>query len=366
MGKSRPALENSNTPLPRLSSGNISILRKNVGYGYEIVCPLASRFVYSLRTRVHIDGRDFLALIDTGSTVSLIEEKAVTAYMMNNYNVTLKTAGKGEGLFSCYKVNQHFDINNRTYTHEFLVVKSLNLPTMSVLMGYDLITELEFVIFARPDRKGCTKIFLEGELIPTVNSISLNANVHTSEKEKFSFAALAKDIVVPPHTALCVEFKVTGEELPEGTIIALIPTRELSDVISADSVVEVQNGFVYFYIYNITSRPATYYANTVFAQCETVCPVVMAAVSVCSNREEEIRRLIVEKTTPECLPFMRDIATIYSHLFVVSDEEPTGSTDIMPFRIETQNAPPVKLRPYRIPIAHQAEVKTQLDRMERQ
>ena len=63
---------------------------------------------------------------------------------------------------------------------------------------------------------------------------------------------------------------------------------------------------------------------------------------------------------------MRDIAATYASAFVVDDSEPTGSTDVMPFSIVTNEARPVKLRPYRVPVCHQDEVSQQLARMEEQ
>ena len=63
---------------------------------------------------------------------------------------------------------------------------------------------------------------------------------------------------------------------------------------------------------------------------------------------------------------MGDITLAYCSLFVLSDEEPTGHTDIMPFCIETKDASLVKLCPYQIPVCYQKEVQQQLSRMEDQ
>ena len=98
------------------------------------------------------------ALIDTGSTVCLIEEDIVTGNVVKiNNHITLKTAGKGDGLFSSSKVKQQFVIGNKIVEHEFLVVKSLHLSPISLILGYDLISRFKFVIKAQEN----TQIFVE-------------------------------------------------------------------------------------------------------------------------------------------------------------------------------------------------------------
>ena len=77
------------------------------------------------------------------------------------------------------------------------------------------------------------------------------------------------------------------------------------------------------------------------------------------NSEQKLLHLVSLKTSAECFPFMRDIAGVYSSLFVLDDDEPTGFTDIMPFKFDTKDARPVKLKPYRVPVCHQDEVNKQ-------
>ena len=112
-----------------------------------------------------------------------MEEAVATGNPVSNNNITLKTAGKGEGLFSCYKVNQGFGINSKSYEQEFLVVKSLNLPPISLILGYDLISKLKFIIKAQEK----TEIIIDGNVIPTILSPSLTVNVVASEKDISTF-----------------------------------------------------------------------------------------------------------------------------------------------------------------------------------
>ena len=320
LGKSGPAQLGSCSTLPSPLENMITPL--------NVVSSINYNYVFSLKICVEISGKSYEALVDTGSTVSLIEEAVVTGDPVSNINITLKTAGKGEGLFSCYKVNQGFGINSKFYEHEFLVVKSLNLPPISLILGYDLISKLKFIIKAQEK----TGIILDGNVIPTIPS-PLTINIVASEKERSSFAVNVSDIVVPAHVALCVNLKLIGKELQDGTQIALIPTQEFSDVLSSDVIVEVCNGFVSACLYNLSAKLTIYPAKATFAHCKPVTITEnIAAVSVCKNREQNLLHLVSLKTSPECFLFMRDIASVYSSLFVLDDEEPTGFTDIMPKR----------------------------------
>ena len=60
---------------------------------------------------------------------------------------------------------------------------------------------------------------------------------------------------------------------------------------------------------------------------------------------------------------MWDISATYASTFIVENSEPTGFTEVMPFSIVTNEARPVKLRPYRVPVCQQDEVSQQLARM---
>ena len=226
-----------------------------------------------------------------------------------------------------------------------------------------MICKLKFIIKAQEK----TELILDGNVIPAILSPSLTVNIVASERDRSTFAVSVGDIVVLAHVALCVNFKLVGKELREGTQIALIPTREFSDVLSSDIIVEVCNGFVSACLYILGVKPIVYKAKTTFARCEPVTITEhIAAVSVGMNREQKLLHLVLLRTSAECFPFMRDIAVVYSSLFVLDDDEPTEFTDIMPFKIDTKDARPVKLKPYRVPVCHQDEVNKQLSRMEEQ
>ena len=272
-------------------------------------------------------------------------------------------AALGWHLFSCSKVKQQFLIGNEIFEHEFLVVISLHLPQISLILGYDLISKFKFVIKAQEN----TQIFVDNLVIPTIASISYTVNIIASERERQTFLINSTEINVPANSAFCVSLKLVGREMQNGTKVAMIPTQEFSGVLNSDTLVEACDGSVTTLIYNLASQPITYKINSTFAWCEPVTLTErIAALSVCADHDQRVQHLVAALTPPECLPFMRDIAATYASVFVVEDSEPTGSTDVMPFSIVTNETRPVKLRPYRVPVCHQDEVSQQLASLEEQ
>ena len=320
-------------------------------------------YSFSLKISIGICDKWLEALVDTGSTVSLIEEDVTGNVVKINNHITLKTAGKGDGLFSNSKVNQQFVIGNKIFEHEFLVVKSLHLSPISLILGYDLISKFKFVIKAQEN----TQIFVDDLVIPTIASNSYTVNIIASERERQTFLINNTEINVPANSAYCVSLKLVGREMQNGTKVAVIPTQEFSGVLNSDTLAEVCDGFITTLIYNSASQPITYKINSTFAWREPVTLTErIAALSVCADHDQRVQHLVAALTPPECLPFMRDIAATYASAFVVEDSEPTGYTEVMPFSIVTNEARPVKLRPYRVPVCQQDEVSQQLARMEEQ
>ena len=310
---------------------------------------------------IKIGGQTYQALIDTGSTVSLIESSVVTGNLRRNDNVTLCTAGNSQGLTSTFKDNQDFEINSKTYQHEFLVVESLNLPPLSIILGFDLISRLEFEIKAQ-DR---TEIFLDGQLIPSFQCPSLTVNVVQSEKEVSIFALVPEELTVPKSSALSLKLKVVGKNLPDNTQVLVKSHQGYCDLLPSEMLSVVTSNNVNIIVYNLSEKPVTLTSQLSIASIEPVVTVpIVAAGAVVKSRHQELSSQIAARTPPEFVSCMIDIAKEFSSLFVLADDEPTGQTSTMPFHIETGSARPVKLRPYKIPLCHQTEVQNQLDRLE--
>ena len=195
----------------------------------------------------------------------------------------LKTAGSSQGLFSSYEVIQGFSINKKEYSHDFLIVKSLNLPPIAVILGFDLISKFKFVIKAQERMK----IILDGQVIPTVLSPSVTINVVASEREVCSYLLCTQDIVIPKCSVMCVKLKVVGKSLLEGTSVIVIPNQEFSYFLSFDIITKVSDGFVCVVHFNSLNKPKQILAKTALARCEPVINTEhVASVSVYSVMSE--------------------------------------------------------------------------------
>ena len=156
-------------------------------------------YSFSLKILIGICDKWVEALVDTGSTVSLIEEDIVTGNVVkiNDY-ISLKTAGKGDGLISNSKVKQQFIMGNKIFEHDFLVVKALHLSPISLILGYDLISKFKFIIKAQEN----TQILIDDLVIPTIASNSYTVNIIASERERQTFLINSTEIQYTPQLSL--------------------------------------------------------------------------------------------------------------------------------------------------------------------
>ena len=124
--------------------------------------------------------------------------------------------------------------------------------------------------------------------------------------------------------------------------------------------------------YNNYHVPIILPKGTNFAQIELVQllnehdqPLICAiSAPESTNPDLDFFALIEANTSSEFCSAMKDIGSLYRDVFVVKDE-PTGYTNNMPFKINTGKGSPIAQRPYRVPVAHQAEVEKQLESMQR-
>ena len=84
-----------------------------------------------------------------------------------------------------------------------------------------------------------------------------------------------------------------------------------------------------------------------------------------NNHDLDFYTLIEANTSSEFCSAMKDIGRLYRDVFIVKDE-PTGFTNHMLFKINTGQGSLIAQRPDRVPVAHQEEVKKQLESMQRE
>ena len=324
---------------------------------------------YSLLTTVSFPNlsNKINALIDTGSSVSLIEKSKVTVDMQLSDVITMKTAGDGQGLISKYKVVQPFLLNNKQYSHEFFVVDTLKLPNVSMIMGYDLLSKLNFVVYA-----GESRVILDNEELPVITHCApVHVNVIKVDNLPPTRLIAENDICLPANTALNVCLEVKKSKFQENQLLMITPEFKYLDCCPPETITKVDSdNKTYVTLYNMTRSSNFLAQGTLIAQAEPViipnCPVVSPIYNNTSNsnNETELFKLISDNTASDYVSGVYDIVRLYREQFVVNDE-PTGFTEILPFEIQTNNASPISQRPYRVPVAYEQEVNNQLELLQR-
>ena len=332
--------------------------------GVDVASP-----IYSCLIPLIIDYQIHSALLDTGSSVSLIERRLVTGTLLLHDTVFLRTAGQGPGLQSQNKVVQTFTINDKTYVHEFLVVDDLNLPGIHVLLGFDIIKRLKISIHGGEP----TKVVLDNMTVPVIPCDNhVNVNVVKVEQMLPLKLYTNDDIVIPACTSMNISMVIKGKRVSEKQLVLISPDNKYCDYCPPEAVCHVhEQNEVFININNFMSVPLFIPQGTYFAEAEPVslpCNYAVSSIvstnNVDSDNEHTFEHYVKTNTPDTHARGVLDIVRLYRNTFVVNNES-TGFTDYMPFTINTGNAYPISQRPYRLPVAYENEVNSQLEAMQR-
>ena len=325
--------------------------------------------IYSCLIPVIIGDKIHSSLLDTGSTVSIIEKDYITAPIEINDTIIMRTAGDGPGLVSAHKVLQEFTINDKTYIHEFLVVDSLHLPGVHVLLGFDIINKLKLTIQGGEP----TRVILDQQLVPVIPcNTPVNVNVIRVEQLPVLKLYTCEDITLPANTCVNVCSVLKTRNVYENQPILVSMDHKYVDYGPSEVLTALHaHNEVYFPMYNFSSASIFIPSGTYVAKADFVSLPSHSLVSSIATAPESIAQnnntfeTLVASNTPNTLVSgVLDIVRLYRNQFVVGDE-PTGYTDHLPFTINTGNARPIAQRPYRLPVAYEREVNNQLESMER-
>ena len=107
-------------------------------------------------------------------------------------------------------------------------------------------------------------------------------------------------------------------------------------------------------------------------ECVSICPtvppspaMVVSSITNINDLDHEFNKLVEDRTQIQYRQVALEILGQYRDCCVVGSE-PTGYTAHMPFHISTGQAEPISQRPYRIPVAHQADVEEQLQSLQKE
>ena len=186
--------------------------------------------------------------------------------------------------------------------------------------------------------------------------------------------SLIEDLYLMANSTTNIKLQVPEKKCKPGDIVEVVPLESFIELIYPNVISEIDDNYhVSLTLFNYSNAPIIFPQGTNLAQIELVQlpnehdqPLICAiSTPESTNPDLDFYALIEANTFPEFCSAMKDIGSLYRDVFVVKDE-PTGYTNHMPFRINTGQGFSIAQRPYRVPVAHQAEVEKQLESMQRE
>ena len=313
--------------------------------------------------KISIEGRQVNALVDTGASASLIENKHASGTRCPTRTL-FKTAGNGV-IQSNNVVKQKIEIGGKILEAKMAVVQELNIPGIGVILGMETIKQCEFQI--KIGRECEIKMGLKK--IPIVfRTFSRNVNVMVKEEDTNKVTA-HESITIEKGTARKILVKVMDERLWEGVPVVIEPCKKLKNLLLPDQLALVRQGMMHFMIANFTQGVLEVQKGDEVGVIGSVltneneCESLHEINTLQTNKDDEFRKLVESNTPKAYANGILELVSLFRQTFVVGSE-PTGYCDALPFQIDTGGASPIAQRPYRVPVAKQDEVNKQLGKME--
>ena len=190
---------------------------------------------------MHINDQPIKALIDTGSTVSLIERNRVTGILNDTNNcVIMNTIGFGSLNFYSDDL-QEFSLADKPYMHKFHVVESLGSQEVPIIIGFDLISELKLTIYAgEPPR-----VYVDQVEIPasTNHAHSYQINVIHIEQDNPVFVSLIVDLYLMANSTMNIKLQVPEKRCNPGDIVEVVPLESFTELIYPNVISEIDDNY---------------------------------------------------------------------------------------------------------------------------
>lgn len=325
-----------------------------------------------LPVKVKIDNSEVTALIDTGATVSIVENKSLTNYLyIKGKPLALNTTA---GMTVTRGVaNVGFDISDMRFQHDCHAVNDLNIPGVSLILGIDFISSQDVTIYG--GRVGRPRVFISNKEINLLNiqvpstaaTLVTPVEGYVRGEEKLPAASLQFIYVSP------------SNPLPEGTLVIIEPFERVSEYILS-GVMEVKDGMIPVPCINLSSEALAIDGNSL---CHLwPCDLVTAAdseTSVClatatadqrnsflqMDRNKRVIEMAVAASPRNFEYVITDVMSRYLDIVAIGTEKP-GQIQHHPFKIDTGSHPPIQSRQYRIPVSAQQDVAEEISRLKEQ
>lgn len=302
---------------------------------------------------VHLDSSFLPALIDTGSSISVLSlslcrrlkkvllppQGPVLKSAFNNISVPLASA------------TARLYINSLCYPFEFRVLSD---SSHDIILGLDFLKENYAVIDCVNDQ-----LLLSDKPIYDVASSSPTPKLYVST-----------DTVIPPSSTLLVTLRADSSPLSEGILEPRRDALANKGLLATFCVVQVEDGNVVLPISNILAEPVVLPQGFVAALLSNIdCTEVIASLDSSSAHvpvepvrltKSDIESMISETLYDGDRGSLVRLILEFSTLFD-ADGAPLGVAADVQHTIDTGDARPLRQRPYRVSLSERETISTQVD-----
>ena len=340
-------------------------------------------FRYKLPTRaihlpITVSENTYIALVDTGSTVSVVRENLLPAMHRSIYrrgerlpvSVTLSVKQK-EPLNLRKYVDLLFHMNERPMLYRFYIVPDL---TNDLVLGMDWLSSQRALISTL--RR--TVFFETDDSVPPVREVVIDGwmleDLQKPYDPKLNRISCRKFTLLPEMTAARVEFVA---EVPDGDYI-ITPDKSIQMqklVLLPSCVVSVKKKRGSIFATNAEKERKFFVKSTTLGtlepltqdeilgkldvdQSQTPDPQTPKSKEVVDVTDLKIQ--VGSNLTPEQKKSMIELITEYRHVFAATTEE-MGRTNLVMHTIDTGDSKPIRSQPYRHSLEERREMKRQIE-----
>ncbi|UYV61247.1 hypothetical protein LAZ67_1004099 [Cordylochernes scorpioides] len=288
--------------------------------------------------RLYADIGTFEALVDTGADLSVVDLRTALDTGHGISKLAKICAGPdGKKLDMVGSIFLNIKIDNETLSHNFVILKT-HLRTL--ILGRDFLKKMNAKI-------DCKQETIKYDL--------------TNNHDEINFEMLkiksAKDSIVPECSMKLIKALVETED-GEYIIEESSKMFQTNGLRLARSLINVINRETHIWITNPYPRPLKIMKNQTLAFGSSP-----AKINVSREREveknEEPRFQINENLSPKEQKELKQVLERYGDLF----SSRLGRTNLAKHRIDTEDAKPIKHKPYRVSAKERDIIKEQIDEM---
>ncbi|UYV73410.1 hypothetical protein LAZ67_10003088 [Cordylochernes scorpioides] len=288
--------------------------------------------------RLYADIGTFEALVDTGADLSVVDLRTALDTGHGISKLAKVCAGPdGKKLDMVGSIFLNIKIDDETLSHNFVILKT-HLRTL--ILGRDFLKKMNAKI-------DCKQETIKYDL--------------TNNHEEINFEMLkiksAKDSIVPECSMKLIKALVETED-GEYIIEESSKMFQTNGLRLARSLINVINRETHIWITNPYPRPLKIMKNQTLAFGSSP-----AKINVSREREveknEEPRFQINENLSPKEQKELKQVLERYGDLF----SSRLGRTNLAKHRIDTEDAKPIKHKPYRVSAKERDIIKEQIDEM---